>query len=191
MLISPAYAQGGGGGGGFSLVGLLPLVLIFVVFYFLLIRPQQTKARVHREMVGGVRRGDSVVTGGGVRGKVTKVIDEDWLQVEIADGVRVVVAKGTISNVVTRGQPVKEREAPTRRSGKRRPSARQPEPEPEPEREPEEEELDDEALEDEELEDEEDASFDDDADEGIDDEEPDEEEKEPRTTKKGGKKAAS
>lgn len=183
MLISPAYAQGIGGGGGFSLVGLLPLVLIFVVFYFLLIRPQQTKARAHRDMVGAVRRGDSVVTGGGIIGKVTKVIDGDRLQVEIADGVRVVVAKGTISDVVSRGQPVKE--PPTRRAGKKKPAARRAEPETEDE---------------EDLEGEEDASFDDEA--GADDEaeaetndeyeeEPEEVEERPRARKRGKKKAAS
>ena len=184
MLISPAYAQGVGGGGGFSLVGLLPLVLIFVVFYFLLIRPQQRKARSHRDMVGAVRRGDSVVTGGGIIGKVTKVIDDDRLQVEIADGVRVVVAKGTISDVVSRGQPVKE--PPTRRAGKKKPAARRPAPkEPEPE---------------EDLEGEEDVSFDDEAradneaeaeaDEEY-EEEPEEVEERPRATKRGKKKAAS
>lgn len=183
MLISPAYAQGIGGGGGFSLVGLLPLVLIFVVFYFLLIRPQQTKARAHRDMVGAVRRGDSVVTGGGIIGKVTKVIDGDRLQVEIADGVRVVVAKGTISDVVSRGQPVKE--APSRGTGRRKPAARRAEPETEDE---------------EDLEGEEDASFDDEA--GADDEaeaetndeyeeEPEEVEERPRARKRGKKKAAS
>lgn len=186
MLISPAYAQGLGGGGGFSLVGLLPLVLIFVVFYFLLIRPQQRKARSHRDMVGAVRRGDSVVTGGGIRGKVTKVVDDDWLQVEIADGVRIVVSKGTISNVVSRGQPVKE--PPTRSAGKRKPAARRAKPE-ESEDEPEED-----------LEGEEDTSFGDEA--GADDEaatETDEEYEEesekiderPRAAKRGKKKAAS
>ncbi len=186
MLISPAFAQGVGGGGGFSLVGLMPLVLIFVVFYFLLIRPQQRKARSHRDMVGAVRRGDSVVTGGGIRGKVTKVVDDDWLQVEIADGVRVVVAKGTISNVVSRGQPVKE--PPTRSAGKRKPAARRAKPA-EPEDEPEED-----------LEGDEDASFDDES-SGDDEaeaetdeeyeEEPEEAKERPRATKRGKKKAAS
>ncbi len=186
MLISPAFAQGGGGGGGFSLVGLMPLVLIFVVFYFLLIRPQQKKARSHREMVGAVRRGDSVVTAGGIRAKVTKVVDDDWLQVEIADGVRVVVAKGTISDVVSRGQPLKE--PPTRSAGKKRPAARRAK-----SQEPEEESEED-------LEGEEDASFDDDAD-GSDEAEantdeaheddPEEIEEKPRAAKRGKKKAAS
>ncbi len=182
MLVSPAFAQGIGGGGGFSLVGLLPLVLIFVVFYFLLIRPQQTKARAHREMVGAVRRGDSVVTGGGIIAKVTKVIDGDRIQVEIADGVRVVVAKGTISDVVSRGQPVKE--PPTRRSGKKKPAAHRPEPKDQKD-EPEED-----------LEGEEDASFEDEEEAEAEandeyEEEPEEVEEKPTPKKRSRKKAAS
>ena len=107
MLISQAFAQGdGGGGGGFDLIGLLPLVLIFVVFYFLLIRPQQKKVKVHREMVGNVRRGDSVVTGGGIIGKITKVLDDERVEVGSADNVKVQVARSTIQDVVTRGEPV-------------------------------------------------------------------------------------
>ena len=108
MFISEAYAQApGGGGGGDMLTQMLPLVLIFVVFYFLLIRPQQKKAREHREMLGGVKRGDRVVTGGGIIGLVTKVIGDNEIQVEIADGVRVRVAKSTLANILARGEPVK------------------------------------------------------------------------------------
>ena len=107
MLISPAYAQAGGAG-GFDLISLMPLVLIFVVFYFLLIRPQQKKAKVHREMIRAVRRGDNVLTNGGIYGRVTKVVDDDRLQVEIADNVRVHVARSMISEVMTRTEPVKE-----------------------------------------------------------------------------------
>ena len=107
MLISPAYAQAGGLG-GFDLVSLMPLVLIFVVFYFLLIRPQQKKQRAHREMIGAVRRGDNVLTNGGIFGRVTKVVDDDRLQVEIADNVRVHVSRSMLSEVMTRTEPVKE-----------------------------------------------------------------------------------
>lgn len=107
MLISPAFAQAAGGGFGGGLGAFLPLILIFVVFYFLLIRPQQKKAKAHRDMVGNVRRGDSVVTGGGIIGKVTKVMDER-LQVQIADGVKVQIARGTLSDVVAKSQPVKD-----------------------------------------------------------------------------------
>ncbi len=71
MLISPAYAQAGGDGGAGGMLQLLPLVLIFVVFYFLLIRPQQKKAKMHRTMVEGVKRGDKVISGGGLFGTVT------------------------------------------------------------------------------------------------------------------------
>ncbi len=108
MFISQAFAQGAGGdAGGFGgIMSLLPLVLIFVVFYFLLIRPQQKKIKAHREMVTKLRRGDSVVTGGGIIGKVTKVIDDNRVQVEIADDVRVEVARGTIQDVVSRSEPV-------------------------------------------------------------------------------------
>ncbi len=105
MFITPAYAQDGGSAGGFDLVGLLPLLLIFVVFYFLMIRPQQKRAKEHRAMVGNMRRGDTVVTGGGIVAKVTRVIDENDAQVEIADGVRVKVVKSTVSEVRTRGEP--------------------------------------------------------------------------------------
>ncbi len=107
MLISPAYAQAAGGVGGFDLMAILPLVLIFVVFYFLLIRPQQKRAKEHKVMIAAVRRGDTVVTGGGVIGRVTKVLDDSEVQVEIADGVRVKIARGTLSEVRSRGEPVK------------------------------------------------------------------------------------
>lgn len=109
MFISEAHAQAtGGGGGGFGgLEQILPLILIFVVFYFLLIRPQQKKMRDHREMLGGVKRGDRVITGGGIIGLVTKVIGDNEVQVEIAEGVRVRVAKSTISSILARGEPVK------------------------------------------------------------------------------------
>jgi len=105
MWISPAYAQGAGGGGGDMLTAFLPLVLIFVVFYFLLIRPQQKKAKDHREMLGRVRRGDRVVTNGGIIGTVSKVNNETELTVEIAEGVKVLVARGMIAEVLTKNQP--------------------------------------------------------------------------------------
>ncbi len=107
MLISPAYAQAAGGAGGFDLMAILPLVLIFVVFYYLLIRPQQKRAKDHKAMIAAVRRGDTVVTGGGVIGRVTQVFDEIEVQVELADGVRVRVARSTLSEVRTRGEPAK------------------------------------------------------------------------------------
>lgn len=100
MLISPAYAQSAGGGmGGFE--SLLPLILIFVVFYFLLIRPQQKKQKQHREMLEGLRRGDRVVTAGGIVGNITKATESE-LTVEIADGVKVKVMRGMISDVLAK-----------------------------------------------------------------------------------------
>ncbi|WP_414731382.1 preprotein translocase subunit YajC [Vineibacter terrae] len=109
MFISEAHAQatGGGGGGLGGFEQILPLILIFVVFYFLLIRPQQKKMREHREMLGGVKRGDRVVTGGGIIGLVTKVVGDNEVQVEIAENVRVRVAKSTISSILARDVPVK------------------------------------------------------------------------------------
>jgi preprotein translocase subunit YajC len=101
MWITPAHAQAGGGGSDI-LTSMLPLILIFVVFYFLLIRPQQKRAREHREMLGAIRRGDRVVTGGGILGTVTRVKDDDELTVEIAEGVKVSIARGTIAQVLSK-----------------------------------------------------------------------------------------
>ncbi len=89
------------------MTGLLPLVLIFVVFWLLLIRPQQKKAKEHKAMVAAVRRGDRVVTGGGVFGTVTKVVSDTEVQVEIAEGVKVRVVKGTIGEVIAKTEPGK------------------------------------------------------------------------------------
>ena len=107
MFISQAWAQAAGGGGTDFIMQLFPLVLIFVVFYFLLIRPQQAKVKAQREMLGGVKRGDRVVTGGGIIGLVTKVISDNELQVELAEGVRVRVLKQTITDIITRGESVR------------------------------------------------------------------------------------
>jgi preprotein translocase subunit YajC len=107
MLISPAYAQGTGGSTDF-LIQLVPILLMFVIFYLLLLRPQQQKLKAHRELVANLRRGDTVVTSGGIIGKVTKVRDENEIEVEIADNTRVRVVKGTVSEVRAKGEPVKE-----------------------------------------------------------------------------------
>ena len=105
MLISPAYAQAAEDGGAGGMLQLLPLVLIFVVFYFLLIRPQQKKAKTHRTMVEALNRGDKVITGGGLLGTVTKAPDGNEIQVEIAEGVRVKVMRHTIQEILTKPQP--------------------------------------------------------------------------------------
>jgi len=121
MFISEAYAQAAGAGGGMDglLSNIAPLILIFVVFYFLLIRPQQRRAREHREMLASVRRGDQVVTGGGFLGKVTKVLNDNEIEIELAEGMRVRALKGTLQNIVSRGEPAakeaanKDAEKPT------------------------------------------------------------------------------
>jgi preprotein translocase subunit YajC len=109
MLISEAYAQAAGGTTD-MLTSLLPLVLIFVVFYFLLIRPQQKKMKDHKAMIEAVRRGDMVTTSGGIIGKVTKVQEDGVLQIEIAEGVKVKVVKGTITEVRSKGTEIDEGE---------------------------------------------------------------------------------
>ena len=110
MFISAAFAQGAADAapGGFGLVQLAPLVLIFVVFYFLLIRPQQKKMKEHQELVKNLRRGDTVVTSGGLVGRVTKVVDEEQIEVEIADGVRVRQVRSMVTGVRAKGEPVKD-----------------------------------------------------------------------------------
>jgi preprotein translocase subunit YajC len=124
MLISPAYAQAGDPTGG--LMSLAPLILIFVVFYFILIRPQQKKAREHREMLAALQRGDRVVTGGGVLGTVIRVTPEsDEVIVEISKNpqLRVTVVKNTIQSVLREPaeapKPEEGAEQP-QRQGKRR-----------------------------------------------------------------------
>ena len=86
-------------------MALLPLVLIFVVFYFLLIRPQQKKMKAHKALIQALRRGDRVVTAGGLMGTVTKVTSDTELQVEIADGVRVRIVRATIQDVLAKPEP--------------------------------------------------------------------------------------
>lgn len=107
MFVSPAYAQAAGeAGAGSVIVSLLPLILIFVVFYFLLIRPQQKRMKEHRDMLSALRRGDRVITGGGIIGTITKVSDEE-LTLEIADGVKVKAMRSTIQGVTAKTEPAK------------------------------------------------------------------------------------
>jgi preprotein translocase subunit YajC len=103
MFISNAYAQSGGvGGSGDFLTALIPWIFIIVIFYFLLIRPQQKRVKQHKEMVESVAKGDKVVTQGGLLGKVTKVAENE-VTVEIAKDVKVQVVKSTLSDVVKKG----------------------------------------------------------------------------------------
>ena len=111
MLISPAYAQGTGAFDQSALVQLLPFVLIFVVFYFLLIRPQQKKQKDHRATLDALRRGDRVVTGGGILGTVNRVIGPEEIEVDIASGVRVRLVRSTIASVLAKPDPAAAREA--------------------------------------------------------------------------------
>jgi len=107
MFISEAYAQSLGGGGGASdlLISMLPFIAIFIIFYLLILRPQQKRAKDHQTMVENIRRGDTVVTSGGIIGKVVKV-DEKELQIELSDGVRARAVRAMIAEVRAKGEPV-------------------------------------------------------------------------------------
>ena len=107
-MITPAFAQGASGlPTTETLVQFVPFVLIFVIMWFLIIRPQQRRAREHADMIKAVRRGDTVVTTGGIVGRVTKVTDDPEIEVEIAEGVRVKLIRTMIAEVRTKGEPVK------------------------------------------------------------------------------------
>lgn len=108
MWVTPAYAQAGGAPGGADfLISLLPFVLIFVIIYFLILRPQSRRMKQHQEMIAALRRGDTVVTSGGLIGKVVKV-DEQDIQIEIAEGVKVKVVRSMITDVRAKSEPVKD-----------------------------------------------------------------------------------
>ncbi|MEL7106225.1 MAG: preprotein translocase subunit YajC [Pseudomonadota bacterium] len=104
MLVTPAYAQAAGGAGG-AFASFIPLILIFGIMYFLLIRPQQKKLKDHQAMVSNLRRGDQIVTQGGLIGKVTKVKDDNEVEVELAKDVKVRVVKNTVAQVLTKTEP--------------------------------------------------------------------------------------
>ncbi len=112
MFITPAFAQGAlfglGGDSGGMIVQFMPLILIIVIMYFLVLRPQQQRVKRHQEMVKALRRGDTVVSNGGLVGKVTKVVDDEQVEVEIADGVRVRQVRSMVSEVRAKGEPVKD-----------------------------------------------------------------------------------
>lgn len=114
MWITPAFAQDAATGtapalsGGSLLTTLLPFLLIFVIMYFLLIRPQQKKAKAHQELIRAVRRGDTIITNGGIVGKVSKVVDDAEVEIEVAPNTRIRLIRGAIAEVRAKGEPVKE-----------------------------------------------------------------------------------
>jgi preprotein translocase subunit YajC len=111
VFTTPAFAQAAGsasGGASDVLVQVAPFAIILVIMYFLIMRPQQRKAREHAELIKNVRRGDTIIMTGGLIGKVTKVVDEAEVEIEIAPNVRVRVARSMISDVRAKGEPVKD-----------------------------------------------------------------------------------
>ena len=108
MFITPAFAQGGPAGGSDMLFQVAPFILIFVIMYFLILRPQQKRAKDHQTLVSQLRRGDTVVTSGGLVGKITKVIDDNEIEVQIAEGVRVRQLRQMVTEVRAKGEPASE-----------------------------------------------------------------------------------
>lgn len=111
-FVTPAYAQAAGGGAPEVLMSVLPFILIFVLMYFLLIRPQRTQMKKRQEQLAAIRRGDTIVTGGGLVGKVTKVINDNELEVEIAQGVKVTAVRALVADVRVKGEPVANENTP-------------------------------------------------------------------------------
>lgn len=110
MIITPAFAQTSAAGGGADIFGTLFLFVgLIAIWYFLIIRPQQNQVKKHREMIDNLRRGDTIVTNGGLIGKITKVVDDQEFQVEIADGVRVRIARGAVAHLRSKTEPVEDK----------------------------------------------------------------------------------
>ena len=110
FFVSPAYAQTPSLLGGEGMSFLVPMVLVFVIMYFLILRPQQKRVKQHAEMVKNVRKGDTVITSGGLVGKVTKVVDDDQIEIELAEGIRVRQMRQMVTDVRAKGEPVKDDE---------------------------------------------------------------------------------
>jgi preprotein translocase subunit YajC len=112
LFITPAFAQASGATGLFGssdmLIQFAPFIVIFAIMYFLILRPQQRRAKEQRDMVQGARRGDTIVTTGGLIGKITKATDDTEVEVEVAPNVRVRVARSGIGSVRAKGEPVKD-----------------------------------------------------------------------------------
>lgn len=109
MFVTPAFAQAAGGGGITDIFSsLAPILMLIVIFWFLIFRPQQKRVKEHKAMLEAVRRGDIIVTSGGIVGKITKVTDGDDLEVEISTGVKIKVVRTMISDVRTKSEPVND-----------------------------------------------------------------------------------
>lgn len=108
MLVTPAYAQGAGGGGAEFVISLLPFILIFVIMYFLIIRPQRQRMKAHQAMVAALKRNDTVVTAGGLVGKITKVIDDGEVEVRFGENEPVRVIRNTITEVRSKSEPAND-----------------------------------------------------------------------------------
>lgn len=108
MFVTQAYAQsfGGAAGGSDLLISVLPFVAVFAIMYFLIIRPQRAQVKKREEMLKNIRRGDTIVTGGGILGKVTKVLDNGEVEVQIADQVKVRVLQSMVTEVRVKGEPL-------------------------------------------------------------------------------------
>ncbi|SFZ82354.1 preprotein translocase subunit YajC [Devosia enhydra] len=113
MFVTPAYAQAAGGTGGAAdiFVSLMPILLLIVIFWLLIFRPQQKRLKAQQAMLAAIRRGDTVVTTGGIVGKVTKAVDGEDLEVEIAQGTRVKIVRHMIADVRTKAEPVSDAKA--------------------------------------------------------------------------------
>nr|WP_240309577.1 MULTISPECIES: preprotein translocase subunit YajC [Sphingomonas] len=101
LFLTAATGAGTGAGPTSFLIGLLPWLAVFVIFYVLMIRPQQKRVKDHQTAVSAIKKGDEIVTAGGIRGRVSRVIDDNEAEVEIAQGVKVRVVKATIAQVLT------------------------------------------------------------------------------------------
>lgn len=111
MFVTPAYAQASGAGAGGMdaiLLNIVPIILMVAVFWFFLIRPQQKRAKEHAAMLNAITRGDTIVTNGGIVGKVTKAVDNEDLEVEVSQGVKIKVVRGMISDVRSKPEPVND-----------------------------------------------------------------------------------
>ena len=109
MFVTPAYAQAAGGAGAMDIfTSLMPILLLVVIFWLLIFRPQQKRMKAHQAMLSAITRGDTVVTSGGLVGKVTKAVDGEDLEVEIAQGTRVKITRGGVSDVRSKSQPVND-----------------------------------------------------------------------------------